>query len=162
MTLSRPIAVLSLLVACIAAACHDSTDPGPAALTGNWAAVRVDSGRLPTVVRCSVFSCMYVTEMQLRFRSRGRVLDLRRYMDVTFPSDTSAEPDYGDAFAYRLFGRDSIELIRPFTDTAWADTGVVVGDTIFLHVRKLDQRVGGIGAGRGPLVRYARILTPAP
>lgn len=162
MTLSRPLAVLSVLAAGIAAACRESTDPAPAALTGTFAAQAIADDSLPVPVACGLGSCRYLTALQLRFRTRGRLIDVRRFSDVTNAGDTTFSTDYGDAFAYRLFGRDSIELIRPYADTAYADSGAVRGDTILLNLRKLDQRFGGIGSGRGVVVRYVRIVTPAP
>lgn len=150
-------AVLAGAVAWLAAAaCSDSTDPGPAEIDGDWIAISVAGEEFPRPLRCGLGGCTYVSEMQLRFRTRGRLLDLRRFFEE-FSDGPPGEPyDYGEAFPYQVIGRDSFRVIRPFVDTAYADTGWFAGDTLVLTVRKLDQQFGGIGSGRGPEVRYLR------
>lgn len=136
------------------AACSDSTDPGAAAIDGDWIAVSVDEDPFPHPVRCGLNGCTFLSDMQLRFRTRGRVLDLRRFFDA-LEGDPQGEPfDFGDAYPYQRIGTDSFRVIRPFADTAYADTGWFSGDTLVLNVRKLDQQFGGIGSGRGVEVRY--------
>lgn len=149
-------AIAGALAAVVVAACGDSTDPGPPEIDGDWRALSVNDEALPVPVRCGLGGCTYLAEMQLRFRSRGRLLDLRRFFDE-FDGAPPGEPyDYGEAFPYQVIGRDSFHVIRPFVDTAYADTGWFAGDTLVLNVRKLDQQFGGIGSGRGAEVRYLR------
>ena len=156
MRLLRAAIVTGALASLVVAACSDSTDPGPPEIDGDWLAVSVNEDEFPRAVRCGLGGCTYVSEMQLRFRTRGRVLDLRRFFD-DFDGEPPGEPyDYGDAFPYQVIGRDSFRIVRPFVDTAYADTGYFAGDTLVLNVRKLDQQFGGIGTGRGPAVRYLR------
>ena len=152
-TLARAAAACALMAV---VACGDATGAGDGAIGGDWIAVRVGADDLPVPVSCGLAGCTYLSEAQLRFRTRGRLLDLRRYFHQDDGQPPVEPTDYGEAFAYQRFASDSFRVIRPFADTAYADTGVVRGDTIRIHLRKLQQQFGGIGSGRGPLVTFVR------
>lgn len=156
-----PLAILVLLLATLAAC--SSTEPGTAEVGGNWVAVTVNGDSLPVPSRgCGLSGCTELVDMQLRFRTRGRLLDVRRFHFQPFEGDPAGAEEIGGAYAYRLFGDDSILLVRPVADTAYADSGVFVGDTLLMHVRKLEPQFGGVGEGRGPLVRFVRTPAEAP
>ena len=151
---AAPAAALALAAA---VGCHDATSPGDE-LTGTWVAAAVNDSALPHRIRCVALGCYEAEDLQLRFRSRHRVLDVRR---IASPSSTD---DIGDAYGYALDGT-RITVTRPLrvgsTATgSYADTGTVAGDTIFLHVRSLDPRVQDTSGGSGPVVRYVRAELP--
>jgi len=150
------LSVAAVALSALAVACGDATGSGDAELDGDWIAIRVEADELPVPVRCGLGGCTWLSEAQIRFRTRGRLLDLRRFFQQVDGQPPTGHTEYGDAFAYQRFARDSFRVIRPFADTAYADTGVVRGDTIRIHLRKLEQQFGGIGSGRGPLATYVR------
>ena len=149
-------AMLALGLGVAALACHDAAGPVPA-LEGRWVADQVeDSGGvhpLPYTTRCTRVSCIEVVDFQLRFRTRGRVLDVRRFNGWLVN-------EAGDAYGYRLVGAHGFQVTRPNLDQQYVDSGTVSGDTILVHVRRQETPSGLVLDGPGPVYRFIRARDP--
>ena len=152
--MSRVVVALAVALA-LAVGCRDATSPdaGP---TGTFVADSSESGPLPVnTSHCGFAGCTQLVDFQLRFRSRGRVLDLRRFRDPG-----GLETDIGDAYAYHLLGGRRIEIVRQGPAATYSDTGTIAGDTIRIRIRKLEPQFGGSASGPGTLFRLTRVRIP--
>jgi hypothetical protein len=130
---------LAPLVVLVAAACGKDGTGASAGLSGTFSLGQINGQPLPTSFPFGINSEIIVREGQLRFLSRGRLLDIRT-TQVHVLSPDQYEPATTDtaAYAYRLSG-ESLFVVHAAFDTAaaYTDTGTVIGggQTIALQVR---------------------------
>ena len=160
---SHRVAILAALAVALAVGCKDSTAPTPE-LSGIWKADSADfSEVLPIVVRSALPGSpqLFLSDLQLRFRTRGRVLDLRHFFSAVSPTATHQDDyDIGGAYAYHLLSGHRIAITRPINDTAYADTGMISGDTMRIFIRNLEPQYNILGSGRGRQFRFLKVEVP--